>query len=926
MIPRSCRLPRWPLGLLAITASALVAQEPTQFFEADQPFFQSQVQIAAAAAAGQPDPNFVVRGILIPLSTGHVVAFDQELLRVAGIWQMPAGETPVTLTTMAQISYAKPRLKVGGQHPRPTGRVVLSTGMHPGIAPDPQALFTDPRPAGRVGDAGRGALPSDFGRFEGIETAGNTVLLHYRTGATAVREWFAASAKEGDVTIYRHLEITPHDAATHLAIGGASAAAWTLGDAHTASSSDATGNSVEVAANSPAVAFVVEQGELVARIAASPAPQRLTLALAFHASGAQPAAAAHELSALPPTPPAPSADATKRWPQTVASMAELGSVSQNGLLFDRIAVPEENPWHRRVRSADLAFVSEDEAAVVTYDGDVWLLAGLADSDLKALTWRRYASGLNEPLAIGSVGGVIQVATKNGVIRLHDRDHNGEADWFENFNDQLLQSQTTRSFPLDMAIAPDGSTYVTQGGIVNLGTSDVGGTGTAHSGAIFKIAPDGRSSELFARAAREPFVAVHPKTGVVTATDQQGNYIPASVSYLVRRGDSYGYFEDHPAKLSPPLVWIPHEQDTSSTSEAWMVGRAMGPWDGRLIHLSYGTGRLFLISPDFDAATPQGAAIPLELKTDFPLLHARMHPRGDALYFGGFQIWGTRAKTFWGLARLRPGPTPITTAIAARSCAEGVIIEFAEPLDPASLRPEKLSVRGWNYYRSSAYGSGRYALGAAPGPNAPAGTTALGIAQIVPSADRKSVFVHLPKLPAMMQLEVRHDFLLASGTPARGGVYFTIHEPRHLDLSAAGFKDVDLTKAAGAVVQAAEEAPTVERGHALVETLGCIACHSTDGTTEGKVGPTWKGLYRTARKMADGTMELADEFYIREKILDPMKRRVTTGPAEMPSYRGVVTESQLDALVLYIKSLAHPRFLRSVSPDDVPPDFGTETKK
>jgi hypothetical protein len=56
---------------------------------------------------------------------------------------------------------------------------------------------------------------------------------------------------------------------------------------------------------------------------------------------------------------------------------------------------------------------------------------------------------------------------------------------------------------------------------------------------------------------------------------------------------------------------------------------------------------------------------------------------------------------------------------------------------------------------------------------------------------------------------------------------------------------------------------------------------------------------------DGSTELADEIYLRAKILDPMKKRVTTGPAEMPSYRGVVSESQLESLVLYIKSLRGP---------------------
>src|SRR5205085_1740645 len=116
-------------------------------------------------------------------------------------------------------------------------------------------------------------------------------------------------------------------------------------------------------------------------------------------------------------------------------------------------------------------------------------------------------------------------------------------------------------------------------------------------------------------------------------------------------------------LAPPLVWIPHEQDTSSSGETWILGKGMGPFDGKLVHLSYGTGRMFLISQDLDAPIPQGAAIPLDLKTDLPLLHARMNLKGDALWLAGFQIWGTTTKTNWSLGRLRRGETPIVTAIA-----------------------------------------------------------------------------------------------------------------------------------------------------------------------------------------------------------------------------------------------------------------------
>lgn len=901
-------------------AAALLGAEnpPTTFFEPDQPFFQTQVQVAAAATLGEPDPNFVVRGIVLPVEGSFAVVFDQELLRVAAVWSVPVGQPPVTPTTMAQISYMNPRRKVGGEHPQPTGPVLLSTRMHPGVARELPELLTDLRPAGRLGDAGRGPLPADVARFEGIETAGAKAILRYRSGETAIREWFEGQhASEGaQATLLRHLEIGAHSAPLHFRIGAAAEASWNVNGTRNASTSGTALGSVTFATNSDAVTVTLLEGELVATVSPSDVPQRLSLALIFGPD----ASAAETPVDVRPTPALPaSKPAELRWPESATSSTELASLSQNGLIFDRIAVPENNPWQRRVRSADIAFFDADHGAVVTYDGDVWLVNGLAAPDLPSLTWRRFASGLSEPLTIANVAGTLQVATKHGIVRLHDRDRNGEADWYENFSDQLLQSQTTRSFPLDMAIAPDGSTYVTQGGIVNLGTSNWGGTGTAHSGGIVRIAPDGRTAELVGRAAREPFVAVHPKSGVVTATDQQGNYIPSSVSYLVRPGASFGYLEDKPDKLTPPLVWIPHDQDTSSTSEAWMMGEGMGAWNGRLIHLSYGTGRLFIISPDLDAPTPQAAAIPLDLKTDFPLLHARMHPAGDALYLAGFQIWGTRTKTAWGLARLRPGPTPIVTAVAARSMSDGVILNFASPLDPASLQLAKVSARGWNYFRSSAYGSGRYPLGAELAATAPAGTTGLGIAQLVLSTDRRSVFVHLPHLPPAMELEVRHDLFLADGTPCRGTVYFTIHEPRTADLAAAGFPEVDLTKQAAAVVQEAQEAPTAEMGRALAENLGCAACHSIDGTTEGKVGPTWKWLYRTNRRMADGSVELADEFYLREKILDPMKRRVTTGPAEMPSYRGVVSENQLDALVLYIKSLAQPKFLKGASPDDVPPD-------
>ncbi|HEX2860729.1 MAG TPA: DUF6797 domain-containing protein [Lacunisphaera sp.] len=877
MSPLRTLLPsyRISVALLATAATSLAVgaadqdTTPGPFFEPVQPLYQTQ-------AALYPD-NFVVRGVLLPLSSGHAVLFDQELLRVAAVWRIPPGQSPVSERTMAQISYHDPRAKVFSEHPQPTGPLLLVTPMLPGAAQNPAGLASDPRPPNRSGDLGRGALPDAQARFEGVQLAGGTAVLRYRVGTTRVQEWFETRGSGTSARLLRHFEIAAHAAPLHFALGR-----------------KADGALPAISANLGTVALAEFNGQLVATVGPAADLQRFTLTLLLGDAERAPPPG--------PAPPPPAALAELRWPGSATVAPLLGKVRQNGWVLDQVPVPEVNPWKRRIRPADLAFVSDDVAAVVTYDGDVWQVSGLADPALGNVTWRRFAAGLHEPLAIAAPrGGAVQVWTKNGLVRLHDTDANGEADWFENFNDHVIQSQSTRSFPLDMAVGPDGSTYVSQGGIVDSSGIRAGGTGTPHAGAIIRISPDGRASSVFAHAAREPFLTVHPRTGMVTGTDQQGHFIPASVSYLIREGDNFGFPTDTPEKLTPPLVWIPHAQDTSSASQVWTPATGFGAWSDRLLHLSYGRGRLFVITPDLAAPVPQGAAIPLGLETDLPLLHGRTPAGGGAVWFAGFQIWGTRTKTMWALGRLRPDPdSPIVSPVAARSNAHGVILEFARPLDPASVTPSHVGARAWDYRRSAEYGSGYFTLD-----NNLPGTTPQGASQTVLSADGRSVFIHLPAMAPAMQLEVRHNFRFADGGPAAPGyAYFTVHQLRDEDLAKAGFASVDLSRRT--VVSGSElpEEVSSDQGRELAVQFGCAACHFMDPTTQTTLGPTWRRLFGSERKFADGTTAIANEEYLREKILNPQKRKLEgSAMVEMPSYAGVLTEPQLDSLILYIMTLS-----------------------
>jgi cytochrome c oxidase subunit 2 len=63
----------------------------------------------------------------------------------------------------------------------------------------------------------------------------------------------------------------------------------------------------------------------------------------------------------------------------------------------------------------------------------------------------------------------------------------------------------------------------------------------------------------------------------------------------------------------------------------------------------------------------------------------------------------------------------------------------------------------------------------------------------------------------------------------------------------------------------------ERGAKWAANLGCVGCHSVDGSP--LVGPTWLGLVGRQESLADGSTVTVDEAYITESILHPADKVV-----------------------------------------------------
>jgi cytochrome c oxidase subunit 2 len=95
-------------------------------------------------------------------------------------------------------------------------------------------------------------------------------------------------------------------------------------------------------------------------------------------------------------------------------------------------------------------------------------------------------------------------------------------------------------------------------------------------------------------------------------------------------------------------------------------------------------------------------------------------------------------------------------------------------------------------------------------------------------------------------------------------------------------------------------PPAELGKKLFASRSCITCHSLDGSRIQ--GPTFKGLFGRTETIADGSSIKVDENYIRESLLEPTKKVVQGYPAVMPTYKGLLKETDIDALIAYIKTV------------------------
>lgn len=682
-------------------------------------------------ADGTRPLSHTAKGLCIRLGDKNeaAVCFDTELLRISAAWTGP----------FLQIDPARYGII---QPPKIAGEVQFTAPSLPGWAQARSLL--DTRPSKPFGP-----LPREHARYNGLYLHGKRVLISSSVGKSNVIEspWF--ETVDGVPIFTRTLELSASDEKMEFVVCGP--------------------DGVGVVAGSPPGVSLQRLPDGVTTVRVAPRSTPLQLVAAIAAKEQVDVERLQDLAAR--LAPAPSLQSLARpgpvrWTAEITTRGEIGKPNGNSFAIDTLTLPFENPYRALFFVSGHDFVAKDVAAICTLHGDVWLVSGI-DERLDKLHWRRFATGLFQPLGLKIVHDQIYVVGRDQITRLHDRDRNGEADWYENFNNEGHVTTNGHEYVTCLETDSRGNFYFLKG--------DSGGK-TDHDGCLLQVTPDGSRLSVFATGFRNANGMAIGPNDEITVAPQEGEWTPASGIFSVQPGGFHGAMSVHhrmppPTDYVKPICWLSRRMDNSSGGQVWIPPSQWGPLGGKMLHLSYGQCSMMVVLRD-DAAPNQGSVVPLPLTFQSGVMRGRFHPQDGHLYVSGLHGWVSNAVADGCLQRVRYVAQELVLPVQVTTRSNGLLVTFSEPLQPESAEdPDNYQIEQWNNRWSAQYGSPELK------PSQPnvEGRDRILIESATLMENQRTVFLEISNLQPVSVLQLNCQMTTAQGKTAKRQLACTIHQ-------------------------------------------------------------------------------------------------------------------------------------------------------
>lgn len=269
-------------------------------------------------------------------------------------------------------------------------------------------------------------------------------------------------------------------------------------------------------------------------------------------------------------------------------------------------------------------------------------------------------------------------------------------------------------------------------------------------------------ETYAGGLRSPNGANwDPATGEMYVADNQGSWFPSSTFSLMKPGKFYGHRQTgnppnwaESLPYQPPVAWLPQDAVRKSPSQPIIIptGKYAGDW---LIGDVNWSG-FVRVAIDRVGEAYNGAVFFFSQGMGNSAIQRLAYGPDGALYIGTLKTVAGNWPGGDDQPMYRMSAKPTATAFemkAVRSLADGLEIEFTQPVDSATISNSAFNAKHWQYIRESGYGNGKQA------------EVNLTISATELSTDKKRVHLKISGLVADRVVNIKHTGLKSGGKAA-----------------------------------------------------------------------------------------------------------------------------------------------------------------
>ncbi|GAB4048190.1 hypothetical protein GCM10028810_33890 [Spirosoma litoris] len=393
-----------------------------------------------------------------------------------------------------------------------------------------------------------------------------------------------------------------------------------------------------------------------------------------------------------------------------------------------IPIPEDI----KLEVGGMAPLPDGRLAVCTRRGDVWLISNPYMQGSRVATFKKFASGLHEPLGlIWHPKGYFLCTQRGEVTKLVDNDGDDVADEYSSFYKWPL-SGNYHEYSYGPLLLPDGDMVIT----LNLDWIGYGASLAKWRGWMLKLTEKGEMTP-WATGLRSPAGFGILRDGSILYTENQGDWVgsgrmthltkgafagnPAGLRWSGEPGSPLALKpEDVPStgkpmfevaktikELKVPAVWFPHTLMGISTSDFKQdtTNGAFGPFSDQLFVGDQGHSKIMRVALEKVNGEWQGACFPFREGFQSGIIRTVWGQDGSMFVGMTSRGWAATGKDPYGIQRLVwSGKTPFEMKTIT-SKPDGFEVTFTLPVDRKTAEnPESYSLNSFTYRYHRTYGS------------------------------------------------------------------------------------------------------------------------------------------------------------------------------------------------------------------------------